>query len=448
LIFAIFEMEGLACEKKLDGLFAVSSEWCFKSGEKSGRKKCFKRSEKMHVRDWSNQQMKGVFVENPKKNVVYKVKLGKLEEFEVHLLIVSNNDRGQVGTTQTTPENDEQDHDYEKETSSSDFYSFKQLEQVVERCFPMQIDEFNIKQKMDEGIENVKSQMGYTHVYFVIGFLGQDCQLFSLQKQMDQLFITEKVSQLIIHCALDFQKENCALFFSRDKVVNYFKNQFGCQTVFENHKLVERVELPKGGYTPKTEYYTCLLRGYGNFYYDLGNIILKKVEKERDKRDIELVEAKFYSEPFKTLHRWSDLNSLKIQSVSDMLLDPRDFGKDYVKKHIKLNFEKKLEPIKRIENEIREYIQDPESLCARFEFITRFEGSAVAQAYQKTTQIASKVFNQEKIAECAESIDSRKLGRYLQYNLKPFMETLKTLLADRSAGRSVCTMSKLNSINE
>jgi len=407
-------MEEFTCVKKLDGYFVASREWCFILPDDWSDFHRFQKSETILVRKWANDQMKGLDIENPENCKAYKVKIGNCGEFPVYLLLIKHDEPQQ----ETFTSDNQMPAEKKFENSIEDV---KLLSSFVNEAFPKQA---LAATAMNSSLQALKTMAKLKSASFIIGYLGQNCKFDTLQRQLERYFWREKIHQLIVHCAIDFTKDKCSLFFSRQKVQDYFKEQWG---LWKCNPQIKRIKEPgpnKSVNTPRTEFYPCLLRGYGNFYYDLDRIELQN-------SNVNLVDAKFYAEPFKDFHKRKDRRNediLKNKSMSTMIIDPRNLAPEYVGNHTNLDFLTKLTHIDYVEKQLYYYMKCVPSLSARFEVIFKFNECEAFSVLKTTTNIINKVFGIPKLSSCIEWVETKQLAEYLVFNLAPFISTLKQSL--------------------
>jgi len=246
-------------------------------------------------------------------------------------------------------------------------------------------------------LENLR-QVKFLNVEILLQRLGQTCDFSELEKNYLVIIDKTKIRQLIIHYALDFKKENKALFFSRQKLTAYLGS-------------------------PTTEFSTCLLKGYGNFYYKLG---------ERKIANYCFVESKFYSRAFKKVNvTYSRM--FEKPEISELLIDPRPHAKGFANSNKKLSLETYLNNVHTIQDRIMNIGLDKQDLSVRFETILSYNPEDIMRQnlLKDTPKMVRQVIREQDVISCIEEMDLYALRTHLLENLMPFLKTLEGCLTDK-----------------
>jgi len=246
-------------------------------------------------------------------------------------------------------------------------------------------------------LQNLRKE-NFLNVEVLLQRLGQSCDFSKLENDYLKIIDNSKLKQLIIHYALDFRKENKALFFSRENLLKYLGR-------------------------PTTEFSTCLLEGYGNFYYNM---------KEHKVTDVTLVESKFYSEAFKNINvTYSRI--FEEPEIAEKLMDPRPHATGFADSNVKLNLKTFLDNVHKIQKRILDIGSKKRDLTVRFESILSYspEDMVDRDLLRDTPKLVRKAIPQENVIHCIKEMDIHKLRNHLEHNLMPFLNTLETCISEK-----------------
>jgi hypothetical protein len=231
----------------------------------------------------------------------------------------------------------------------------------------------------------------------VIYALGQDCRFENVNRIKDNVHLAH-VDSLIIHHALDFKKEGQMLMFHRKDLV----------------QLLGRRQLSQ-------EYYVCLLKEVGNFYFSTPT---------EETRDLTVVEAKFYNEALKQFHRGFGSLPFGYPQICLNLYSPAEFSFGFIKRrNIDWHkYSKQISALKRIVTDIGAQV---DSLSARFEVIMNVNPTVASIRKLEEYMDQHPKFRTRKIIKCLKGIPIQRIRDHLQQNLLPFIDTLDQYVTNR-----------------
>jgi len=371
----------LSCRKKLDGLIVVSNQWSVLT-----------RFRQLDLKSSASKVLR----ESNFKGVRFKTKF-------VHRLFI-----GYYGSFWVTLA-------FENKFAATFSKKSKQvIQKVVHDCFKTtKSGRITYQQNFD----NMKTLLRnfVSEVYLIVSKLGQDIP-FSAINDYEDFFDFKRASQLIVHYAVDFQEQACALFFAKKDV----------------ESLMGYKNLKKD-----MEYYVCLLHGAGNFYFNMDTNMSTQPGTF-------LREVKFYSEVFKTCH---NTMMFRRAEICDLLMDPRDIADDELVKPISRgrkfkSLQQYLNDIRSIQNFIAN-MNDPDfNLSARYEVIIRLvpiktcyskEVNPILQPHRTITKLFKEhgILNLHNVGKCLIKQSPEQLKKHLEKNVVPFLTTLEVYIGSR-----------------
>jgi len=269
-----------------------------------------------------------------------------------------------------------------------------------------------MKQKLEKNTSSIYSR-------FVFSRLGQNESFEEIERYLEEYFEVRQIEEMVIHCAVDFTKISHALFYDKEKLNQYFK------TLKDQEKVVG---LDSKYTRPKSEFFVCLLHGLGNFYYDVDWI--SKLDGE-----VKCVDAKFYSEAFKYMHKkeWNEV-MFTYADIANRLMDPRDFSKQFCTPVDRSNrLQSRLIEVEKVQRAVNE-VGDPRktlALTSRFEVIICLKGKTLLDAKKTIMNLVDNVFRPSEIKNCIVSVPLPDLMKHLKINLDPCLSTMRTYLMQR-----------------
>jgi hypothetical protein len=231
----------------------------------------------------------------------------------------------------------------------------------------------------------------------VIYAMGQDCNFENVKYIKDNVHFAH-VDNLIIHHAIDFKKNGQMLMFNRKDLVD----------------LLGRQQLSQ-------EYYVCLLKEVGNFYFSTP------MEKTRE---ISMVEAKFYNEALKQFHRGFGALPFGHPQICLNLFSPAEFSFGFMQRR-KIDwykYSKQISALKRVVTDIGTQV---DSLSARFEVIMSVNPTVSSVRKLQEYMDNHPKFCIRKIVKCLKCIPIQRIRNHLLQNLLPFIHTLDQYVTNR-----------------
>jgi len=370
----------LSCTKKLDGLIVVSKEWSV-----------FKHLMFVNLKSTAIQILK----ESNFKGVrfgtkfVYRLFIGYYGSFWISLA-------------------------FENKDGMAFCNKSKQvIQKTVNECLK---NNHSTQRTYQQNFEKLRSKLrnSVSEVYLLVSQLGQDVP-FSAINEYEHFFDFEKVSQLIVHYAVDYTEAHSALFFAKEDLGSLMGSQ----------------NLKKS-----MQYFVCLLHGVGNFYYNVDS-------RMSTKQGVFFQEAKFYSELFKTCH---NTKMFRRAEICQLLMDPREVADDeLMDPSLRRKFKslhQYFEDVKKIKSVITG-ITNPNFKCgARFEAIVRLlplrtGGSRLLNPVMRPHHAITELFKDHivlsahNIGKCLIKLTPHQLKHHLETNVLPFLTTLEVYLERR-----------------
>jgi hypothetical protein len=234
----------------------------------------------------------------------------------------------------------------------------------------------------------------------VIYGMGQDCR-FENFNQIKPNVRWAHADGVIIHHALDFKKAGHMVMFHRKDLVN----------------LLGRRHLSQ-------EYYVCLIKEVGNFYFSAP------VEETID---LSVVEAKFYNEALKQFHRGKSL-PFGYPKICLHLYSPAEFAFGFCRRR-KIDWHKHSKQISALTRIVTDIGTIVDTLSARFEVILKvnpalFRQESPINKLQEFMNYHPK-FRTPSIIKCLRGIPINQVRQHLQKNLLPFVKTLDHYVTNR-----------------
>jgi len=395
----------------LDGLIVVGKDWRVSLSKENLK---VIRKDKLKLVEVRRQDFKGVrlggFSGDYKEQAdkVFKIHIGTQGDYSVYILVLMNQRSNQNKNWKVSRLLDEvAEKTFFGDDSSIKLWKHREISFVKLRKFGNRI------------LTEVKAKKGVSKVVLLHSQLGQAVDFKTLKCELTR-FDNNHVEEIVVHFAMDFRKEETALFFDTQSVYEKY-----------NKKNISQ------------KFAVCLLKSVGNFYVNIDQFA-------KHHELLKFCEAKFYSEPFKHFH--TTCRELGRGTMYKEMMNPlprkcseNQSGNVLKYRHMK-DLEDYLQTLTTVEHEIAAFGTTTTSFAARCEVILRLTNQPrnCRSGSKNLTKQAHKTIldaidgdrgrlKPEDIEQLLSEITTTNLRIHLQETYGPFLSTLRSNVVSRLA---------------